>query len=411
MATKKANGTAVPDSSVSDFTADLIRELNKEHGNGEKIAYNLSYDDAPTMVKRWIPSGIRQLNYMIANRRGGGLPEGRIIEIFGPPSIGKSHVAAQIAKETQRLGGIVAYIDSENATSKENLELLGVNVTERFIYLDAQCTEKVFALIESIIVKTRASKKDVPVTIIWDSVAGTSPKAEILGDYDKDSVGLQARALSKGFRKVTQVVGNNRVTLVCLNQTRTAIGQQYGDAQVPSGGKAIPFHASVRIKLGAGSPITVNNDPKGDVIGINVSAKTIKNKVSPPFRTCNFQIHFGIGIKEHEELFDFLRSKGEAIVNGLKLEVSGTGGWKMFTVIDEKTGEVKVEKKFYKKDFGTEVLDNPELSGYAEDLIEAHMVRRMDGIINSESDVDDDSFVEMRALADQVEEAMVSPEA
>lgn len=398
------------DPSVTDFTSDLIKALNKEHGNGEKIAYNLAYDDAPTKVHRWIPTGIRQLNYNIANRRNGGLPEGRIIEIFGPPSIGKSHVAAQIAKETQKMGGLVAYIDSENATSKENLELLGVNIEHGFIYLDAQCTEKVFALIESIIVKTKSLRKDTPVTIIWDSVAGTSPKAEILGDYDKDSVGLQARALSKGFRKITQVIGNNRVTLVCLNQTRTAIGQMYGDNQKPSGGMSIPFHSSVRIKLGAGSQIFPGGDTKKDPIGINVTAKTIKNKISPPFRSCSFQIHFGVGIKEHEELFDLLRSRGPVTVNGMKIEVEGTGSWKNFTVVDATTGEVKVEKKFYKKDFDTEVLSDPACAGYAEDLIEAHLVKRLDGVTLDDVDIDDESLVEVESLADELKDLTGSPE-
>lgn len=222
MATKKKTGEDV--TGMTDFTDDLIKALNRDHGEGEKVAYNLEYDDAPTNVHRWISTGCRQLDFIIANQENGGLPEGRIIEIYGPPSIGKSHIAIQIAKSTQQMGGIVVYIDSENATSVDNLRLLGVNIGRNFIYADAVCTEKVFALAESVITKTRSLKKDVPVTIIWDSVAATSPKAEILGEYDKDSIGLQARALSKGFRKITQVVGSNRVTFIALNQTRTAIG-------------------------------------------------------------------------------------------------------------------------------------------------------------------------------------------
>lgn len=386
--------------SISDFTVDLIKALNKEHGGGEKVAYNLELDDSPTNVHRWVSTGIKQLDYIISNRRGGGLPEGRIIEIFGPPSIGKSHIATQIAKSTQQMGGIVVYIDSENATSVENLKLLGVNVGQGFIYADAQCTEKVFELAESIITKTRSLKKDVPVTIIWDSVAATSPKAEILGTYDKDSIGLQARALSKGFRKITQVVGHSKITFVCLNQTRTAIGQMYGDNQIPSGGKAIPFHSSVRIRLGAGSPITNKQD---EVIGINVNAKTIKNKVSPPFRKCDFQIHFGIGIKEHEEIFDFLRKQGPAVINGKKVSVSGSGSWKEFSVIDEKTGKVVHEKKFYKRDFDKDVMNDQTFGPFAEDLIEFHMVRVMNSATEDEIDIDHDSYADIQAVADHIE--------
>ena len=127
-----------------NFTNDLIKSLNKEHGS--KIAYNLAYDESPTHVNRWISTGSRQLDYIIANRRQGGLPEGRIVEIFGPPSIGKSHIAIQIARSTQSMGGIVVYIDTENATSVENLALLGVDVSTRFVYIDTHCTEEVLSI-------------------------------------------------------------------------------------------------------------------------------------------------------------------------------------------------------------------------------------------------------------------------
>lgn len=388
---------SLPVDGTVDFTDDLIKSLNAEHGDGEKVAYNLLKDDAPTKVHRWIPTGCTQLDYMIANQPGGGLPEGRIIEIFGPPGIGKSHIAAQIAKSTQQMGGIVVYIDSENATSVENLKLLGVNVGVRFIYIGEACTEKVFAIAESIIVKTRSLQKDIPVTIIWDSVAATSPKAEILGDYDKDSIGLQARALSKGFRKITAEIGHNRVTFVCLNQTRTAIGQMYGDNQVPSGGKAIPFHSSVRIRLGAGSPI---EDVKtGDVIGINVNAKTIKNKVSPPFRKCEFRIYFGVGIREHEELFDFLMPLGPAdvVVSGktYNVIVEGKSTWKTFCVKNE-AGAIIHEKKFNKSKFN-ELLTDEQFKPYLDKLIEYHMTRKMSSL--DQAEIDTESFVEMQAIA------------
>ena len=151
-----------------DFTSDLIKSLNKEHGS--QIAYNLAYDESPTHVKRWISTGSKQLDYIIANRTNGGLPEGRIIEIFGPPSIGKSHVAIQLAKSTQQMGGIIVYIDTENATSVENLGLLGVDISKRFVYVDTHCTEEVLAIAESTIMKAKAMDKDIPVTIIWDSL-------------------------------------------------------------------------------------------------------------------------------------------------------------------------------------------------------------------------------------------------
>jgi recombination protein RecA len=378
---------------TDDFTSDLIKSLNKEHGS--KIAYNLAYDESPTHVKRWISTGSKQLDYIISNRPNGGLPEGRIIEIFGPPSIGKSHIAIQIARSTQQLGGIVVYIDTENATSVENLGLLGIKIEKRFVYVDTHCTEEVLSIAEATIMKAKAMDKNVPVTIIWDSVAASSPKAELMGDYDKETIGLQARAISKGMRKITGVIANQNVLFVILNQIRTKIGVLYGDPTTTPGGKAIPFHSSVRIKLGAGQRIENKNK---EVIGINVSAKTIKNKVAAPFRSCNFEIHFGKGIKEHEQVFDELRKFGSAsIKDGKDAELSGTGAWKSLIVSDSKTGEVIVEKKFDKADFEG-VWKDPEYKPYVDALLEACLVRKM----TNDLDLDVESYEEVRAAAMEI---------
>jgi len=387
---------------ANDFTNDLIKSLNKEHGS--RVAYNLAYDESPTHVKRWISTGSKQLDYIIANRKDGGLPEGRIIEIFGPPSIGKSHIAIQIARTTQQMGGIVVYIDTENATSVENLGLLGVDITKRFVYVDTHCTEEVLSIAEATILKAKAMDKDVPITIVWDSVAASSPKAELIGDYDKESIGLQARAISKGMRKITGVIANQNVLFVILNQIRTKIGVMYGDPTTTPGGKAIPFHSSVRIKLGAGQKIE-NKDK--EVIGINVSAKTIKNKVAPPFRTANFEIHFGVGIKEHEQIFDLLRKNGPEEIDGKVISVTGSGSWKTLSVANVSTGEVLVEKKFYKADFD-QVLEDPEYSSYCDELLEKTMVRIMSS--NKSEDFDSDSYEEVRAASLEIESAIVDPE-
>tara|TARA_Y100000310_G_scaffold278249_2_gene296592 strand:+ start:2716 stop:3861 length:1146 start_codon:yes stop_codon:yes gene_type:complete len=358
---------------VQDFTSNLIRSLNKEHGS--KIAYNLSVDESPTEIKRWISTGSRQLDYIIANRPAGGIPEGRIIEIFGPPSIGKSHIAIQIARSAQQMGGIVVYIDTENATSIENLRRLGIDVARRFVFVETACTEEVFAIAENTIKKSKAISVDVPILILWDSVAASTPKAELLGDYDKESIGLQARAISKGMRKITQVIGAENVTFVCLNQTRTKIGVMYGDPTTTPGGMAIPFHASVRIKLGAGQKLKNKED---DIIGIHVSAKTIKNKVASPFRTCHFEIHFGIGIKEHEQLFDALRRVGSFIdADGNESTISGTGGWKTFTVVNTATGEEIIQRKFFKAEFD-EVLNDEECRPYLDEFIKDVMVKTLE---------------------------------
>ena len=372
-----------------DFTADLIKSLNKDHGS--RIAYNLSVDESPTHVKAWVSTGIRQLDYIVANRKGGGLPCGRIVEIFGPPSIGKSHIALQIARNTQAMGGVVVYIDTENGTSVENLGLLGIDVSKRFVFIETACTEEVFAVAESTIAKARGLNKKVPITIVWDSVAASSPKAELVGDYDKDSIGLQARAISKGMRKITQVIGNTNTLFIALNQTRTKIGVMYGDPTTTPGGMALPFHSSVRIKLGAGSPIK-NKD--GDVVGINVSAKSIKNKVAPPFRTCQFEIHFGVGVKEHEQVTDLLRSSEDVTVDGKTYSIEGSGAWKTLAVSDEKTGEVLVEKKFTKSGM-EDLLKSPDYSPHIELMLEHILVKKF----QSNPDFDTDSYEEVRAVA------------
>lgn len=387
---------------TDDFTQELISSLNKEHGS--KVAYNLAHDESPTHVNRWISTGSRQLDYIIANRPDGGLPEGRIVEIFGPPSIGKSHIAIQIARSTQEMGGIIVYIDTENATSVENLALLGVDITKRFVYVDTHCTEEVLSIAESTILKAKAMDKNVPVTIIWDSVAATSPKAELIGDYDKESIGLQARAISKGMRKITGVIANQNVLLVCLNQIRTKVGVMYGDPTTTPGGKAIPFHSSVRIKLGAGQQI---QDKNKNVIGIHVSAKTIKNKVAAPFRDCKFEIHFGVGIKEHEQIFDVLRKHGREVVGENEIQVTGSGSWKSLIVSSVKTGEVKVEKKFYKTDFDT-ILENAEYSPYLDALLERAMVRKMSN--KEEMSIDAESYEEVRSISLELEEEMINPD-
>jgi recombination protein RecA len=399
MKKKPGTGEAVV-GGAEDFTSDLIKSLNKEHGS--RIAYNLASDESPTHVKRWISTGSTLLDYIVSNRRDGGLPEGRIVEIFGPPSIGKSHIALQICKSTQRMGGIVVYIDTENGTSVENLKLLGVDVNKGFVYVDTHCTEEVFEVAEKTIMKAKAMAKDVPITIIWDSVAASSPKAELLGEYDKETVGLQARAISKGMRKITGIIGDQSILFVILNQIRSKIGVMHGDPTTTPGGMAIPFHASVRIKLSSGMPIKNKAD---EVIGINVIAKTIKNKVAAPFRNANFEIHFGKGIIEHEHLFDVLREAGEKTVGDNIICVSGDGAWKVFTVTDSKQGKVILEKKFYKADFG-ELLSSPTYSPYLQDLIEATMVKKMGEVV--ESDIDTDSYEEVRSALMDIAEGDLS---
>ncbi len=392
---KPKKESALKDTSKTDDLADeLIDTLNKD--SDDRIAYNLGRDIAPTHVKRWISTRCRLLDYIIANRRNGGFPESRIIEIFGPPSCGKSHLAAQVAISTQKLGGVVVYIDTENATDPDNLKMLGLDVSKRFVYVESSNTEEAFSVVEKSIIKMKVSNKDVPMTIIIDSIAALSPKAELEGDYDQNTIGLQARVLSKAMRKITGLIGNQNVLLICLNQVRTDVmAGPYGDPDIAPGGKAIPFHSSVRIKLGKPSQI---KNKQEEVIGVSVSAKTIKNKVAPPFRKVEFQIIFGKGLNEYDQLFDLLRKHGEEQIGGHKICVSGDGAWKYLIVKDLSENEV-VNKKFHKSQF-EEVWNTPEYNPYLEDLLESVMTRKF------EPEIDAESLAEMKALAEEVEESL-----
>lgn len=358
---------------TDDFSQDLIKQLNKEHGSN--IAFNLASDGAPTEIKRWINTGSKQLNYIIGNRRNGGWAEGRIIEIQAQPGLGKSHLCFAAARSVQQMGGICVYVDTENATNIDNLTSLGIDISKRFVFVQTACTEEILAVIESTIIKARSMTKDVPVIVIWDSVSQSSPKAELEGDYDQNTIGLQARVLSKGMRKIANVIANQKVLLMLVSQNRQKIGVMYGDPNTTPGGMAVPYASSTRVKLIGGKQL---EDKDGNVIGIEVTAKTIKNKVARPFRECTFQIHFGVGIKEHENIFDFLRAhcdkEGAATVDNHLVSVEGAGAWKSVVIKNIKTGAV-TEKKFNKSDFD-EILSNPLYRNYIEGLMDAAYIMK-----------------------------------
>lgn len=177
----------------------------------------------------------------------------------------------------------------------------------------------------------------------------------------------------------------------------------YGDPDEPPGGKAIPFHASVRIKLSSGAPITDDGTKDGNPIGINVIAKVIKNKVALPFRKCNFEIHFGVGIREHEQLFDVMRPAGEVEVNGKLACVEGEGGWKTFYVSDMDTLERVIEKKFRKEKFD-ELWNVPEYLPYLEGILESAMVVKMGQ--QHVPEIDSESYVEVQSVANLMAEEL-----
>jgi recombination protein RecA len=367
---KESNSsTATTSEDVVDFMHDLFKGINKEIG--EQTLINLKEDDSYISVKRFLPTGSRQLDTIIRNDRNGGIPEGRIIEIFGPTASGKTTLALLMAANVQRMGGAIIYIDSEQALNTKRAAKLGVDITKNFGYSPTTITEKVFDLIEKAVIRIKATGKDIPVLVIWDSVAAALPKAEAEGTHEQQTVGLQARALRKGLRKINELLAGQKVTFVILNHVTQKIGVLYGSPETTTGGTAIPFWSSLRLKIGNPSPIKEGDE----ITGVTVDIKVVKNKIERAFREVTIDIKFDEGIQEASYIFDTVRSfsdKSNGVVyEDKRITLTGTGAWKEFKVTDINSGKVLLEKKFHKVDFKQEVMDNPETKEYFDILFDA----------------------------------------
>ena len=276
----------------------LADNLNKKFkASNHKVAYFLDGDtDSPSDVKEWISTGSTMLDLAIANRPYGGIPVGRITEITGLEASGKSLLAAHALANTQKKGGLAVYIDTENAISREFLEAIGVNLKE-MLYVPLETVEDIFEAIEGIAETVRKSSKDRLVTIIVDSVAGASTKTEMAAEFDKDGWATsKAIVLSKAMRKITNFVGRERICLIFTNQLRTRLGVSFGDPYTTSGGKAIAFHSSVRLRLKSIGQIKLKDDSgREEVFGIKTRAQVIKNRMGPPLRSVDYDINFDSG--------------------------------------------------------------------------------------------------------------------
>jgi recombination protein RecA len=256
---------------------------------------------------------------------GGGLPVGRITEIYGDTSSGKSLIAAQACAAVQDAGGIGVYIDTETAVSLAIMRSVGVDV-DHLIYAAPDTVEDVFSIMETAINK----HIDGHMLIVWDSIAATSSAAEM--DKDTGQVGYltQARVISQGLRRITRMISKKQVTILFLNQAKEQLGVIFGDKTATFGGKAVGFHSSVRMQMRQGAKIK-NKDKR--IIGIIVNAKCTKNKIAPPFRESKLPVYFGHGIDEVEAIFTFLKDAGV---------ISSTGaGWYKISINKK---EYKVKK-------------------------------------------------------------------
>ena len=284
-------------SSVHDVLADTLADSLNKKFKDNKVAYFLDgTDNTPTDITDFISTGSSMLDLAISNRPNGGIAVGRITEINGLESSGKSLLGAHILAETQKKDGIAVYIDTETSVSQEFMEVIGIDLT-KMLYLHLETVEEIFEAIEEIVTTVRESDKEKCVTILVDSLAAASTKVEMDADYDKDGWATsKAIIISKAMRKITQMIGKHNVALVFTNQLRQKLGVMFGDPWTTSGGKALPFHASTRIRLKNLGQI---KDTKKNTIGMKCRAQIIKNRLGPPLRHADYDMYFDSGIDNY----------------------------------------------------------------------------------------------------------------
>ena len=364
--------------SLADTLAESINQKFK--GQNYKTAFFLEGDnDAPTNVKEWVSSGHSMLDLAISNRPNGGFPVGRITEITGLEASGKSLLAAHTLAETQKKNGLAVYIDTESATSAEFLSAIGVDL-KSMLYVPLETIEEVFETIETIVENVRKSDKDRLVTIIVDSVMGASTKQEMSSEYDKDGYATsKSIILSKAMRKVTNWIARERICLIFTNQLRTKMGVMFGDPWTTAGGKAIPFHASVRLRLKNMGQIKAKIRGKEEVVGIKTRVTVVKNRMGPPLRSIDYEIYFDSGIDNYGGWLGVMKDFNI---------VKQAGAWYTYEDIDVNTGEILGEYKFQSKDFINNVLQDPDVKTRLYNRIcEAYIFKYRAGIDGGIDDV------------------------
>ncbi len=342
MAKEKAPvPSAAPASDKKRAIDTAMAQIEKMYGKGSIMRLG----DQTNLNVDYIPTGSLALDVALGI---GGLPRGRIVEIYGPESSGKTTLALHVVAEAQKRGGEVAFVDAEHAMDPAYARALGVNVEEMLIS-QPDTGEQALEITEALV---RSGAIDV---IVVDSVAALVPRAEIEGEMGDSYVGLQARLMSQALRKLTGAVGKTNTIVIFINQLREKVGVMYGNPEVTTGGRALKFYSSVRIDVRRIE--TLKNG--SEVVGNRTRAKVVKNKVAPPFREAEFDIMYGEGIAHTGELLDL----------GVKLDlVQKAGSW--FSMGETRIGQGRDAAKKY-------LQENPEVMEKLEADIRANFDKLM----------------------------------
>jgi len=342
--TKDYDGSGDVTKDITDLPhKQIVDALNKSVGD---VAYIIGTDDSPTEVREWLSTGSTVLDSIISNNPDidGGIPVGKLVEMSGEAATGKSLISYLILKDCLDKGGLPVLIDTESACNFDFLRMLGLEPDRNLIYLQPYSIEQVFKSIEEVIRKLREENKDRLYCIVWDSVAATSTDLELENDFGQSQVGVHARLIGQGLRKVIRLIASERISLVFLNQLRTKIGVMFGDPDTTPGGRSIPFMSSVRIKLYSDGKLKAGSD----IIGMGIKPKIAKNRMGPPHRECHLKMYFSRGLIDEESWLDIL------IKSGVCEKISAQKS----SYTDKSTGEVY---EFQNRKFVDYVLGRPEL--------------------------------------------------